>query len=381
VRLPSVPSPAPLTRVSPSLYEALKDCRAKALWMAHGQRGEVPSHPSALLGTCFHEVVAAAAGARLSADDPLAAGRCFDEVATQAYEAAHPLIGVKFSSPQRIPYYFLTRERAGVYAAEHVEGPGAGDAGTGRAVVETALRSRDGLVGGRPDRIDRDGREVVDFKTGRVAAESAGEVSAREERQLRLYVGLALDNDLEVDRGTIVRGNGRRVSMGITREAAESELEAARSELRGFNEAVEDGADFEQLASPSVDACRFCPCIPFCDAFWRRAEPSWEEEVGAHAEGAVRDLTRADLEPFRIVSLEVDVRAGTVPTGTFWIEHVPEGWLTADGSAAIEAGDLLRLVDVRIVLSDAGPSLRADRIMTAIWRVGDSEEPMAAHDG
>jgi PD-(D/E)XK nuclease superfamily len=334
----------------------------------------VPSHPAALLGTCFHDMVAAATSGRLDGADLEAARDYFDRVAVQAYEAAHPLIRVKFSSPQKIPYYFLMRERAAVYAHAHGWGEPLREGGGGGAVVETMLRSRDGLVVGRPDWIDVSNREVIDFKTGRVADDEAHSVSPREERQLRLYAGLAVDNDVAVERGTIVRATGQRVTASITPEAAQGELEQARAAMRDFNEAVEHGPDFARLADPSPEACRFCPCIPFCGAFWREAGEAWAREVGVHAEGTVRDVGRAELEAVHIVALEVDVRAGTVPHEIFWIEHIPEDWVTADGSSAIEPGNVVRLIDLRVVTGEEGWTLRADRIMTAVWRVADESE-------
>lgn len=352
------------------MYEALRDCRAKALWVAHGDRSEVPSHPAALLGTCFHDMVAAATSGRLDGSDLDAGGRYFDEAAEHAYERAHPLIRVKFSSPQKVPYYFLIRERAAAYAnASHRDREAGGGGGGG--VVETALHSRDGIVVGRPDWIDVGNHEVVDFKTGRVADDEAHNMSPREQRQLRLYVGLALENDHHVERGTIVRGSGQRVTSAITSEQAQEELEAARAAMHVFNDAIDQGLGFAQLAEPSPEACRFCACMPFCDAFWRDADEGWADNVGVHAEGAVRELTTAEREPVDIVALEVDVRAGTIPRQPFWIEHIPERWITADGSALTQPGEMVRLIDLRRAVGEDGWALRADRIMTAVWGMAD----------
>jgi hypothetical protein len=160
MRVPRAPIVSAIPQLSPSLYEALLRCRARAAWVAHGDRAAVPLAPKALLGTCFHAAVEQANLGRLSnlgREEQLEAARnIFDRRAQMIYAQAHPLLRAKFSSPEKLPYYNLYRERAAVEAADSAERiTPTGDADTAgqpvQAAVEGRLVSRDGLIVGRPD--------------------------------------------------------------------------------------------------------------------------------------------------------------------------------------------------------------------------------------
>jgi hypothetical protein len=371
VKLPDLPKATAIAHVSPSLYEALLSCRAKALWYAHGRSGAAPQHPMALLGTCFHEVMEASAEGLLDRNDPRTDARSrFDQLATEAHERAHPLLRLKFPRPEKMPYYHLLRERAAVVASRSA--PSGTAVGRSGHVVETTLTSRDGLVRGRPDKIDGASEEIFDFKTGYVAEGLEWVVSDKEARQLRLYAHLAAESAITVRRGTIVRGGGQTATIDLTMQEVADEASAARAELAGFNDAVARGAEFDDLAAPGPESCRFCACIPFCEAFWGRADLSWREDLGAHAEGVVASATSSSVQGAELVSFELDVSAGTTPRGSTWVEHVPSAWVEADGSAAAEHGDAVRVVDGRLT-SEAPAVIRPDRVMTSVWVLGEPE--------
>lgn len=242
MRIPQPPAIAPLPRVSPTIYEMLRVCRARAAWAAFGERTAVPEHPMALLGTCFHAVMEKAVAGELPVEE---AGRdaarlAFDQLVASRHGLAHPLLRTKFPSPDKLPYYNLFRERAALLASEAAQRRAAPPAGGSSAqaasdhadvLVETTLRSADGLLVGRPDRVNVQDAEVIDYKTG-VASEGDGwNVSDSESRQLKLYVALALDAGLRLAKGTIVRGDGRAATIRISSDEAEAEGQHARQEL------------------------------------------------------------------------------------------------------------------------------------------------------
>jgi len=57
MHIPNAPDVMPLQQLSPSIYEALLRCRARATWAAFGDRSTLPQHPKALLGSCLHGLV------------------------------------------------------------------------------------------------------------------------------------------------------------------------------------------------------------------------------------------------------------------------------------------------------------------------------------
>lgn len=383
MRIPEQPAVTELKHLSPSLYEAARLCKARAAWLAFGARDGVPSHPQALLGICVHAVVEEAHSGRFapwSEDSLLVAARnAFDHKAQELHEAAHPLLRVKFATPERIPYYYLSRERAAVLALDTAPRPNAAHApalvpGSGASstapgtLVETTLRSRDGLLLGRPDFVDPTVGEVVDYKTGAGRDDDPDGLSDTEVRQLRFYIHLGRERGLELRRGVVVRAGGRRVALNVTDADASEEGRQARDVLASFNARASEG--FKDLAEPSPDACRYCPCVPFCESFWGAVTSSWLDACGTQVEGTILAANRAVVHNTALVTLELAVTRGSVASGAAVVQHVPEAWACADASPPPQVGDLVRVVNARLV-DDGGESalIRPDRLTTAIWTV------------
>ena len=110
--LPLPPSPQPIQAISPSLYEAMRHCRARAVWARFGPRQVIPDVPNAVLGTSFHRVMEAAAERRLPPHSQVEARGLFDAEAQRIFEGAHPLLRNKYPTKAHLPNYFLQRERA-----------------------------------------------------------------------------------------------------------------------------------------------------------------------------------------------------------------------------------------------------------------------------
>ena len=388
MRIPEEPAIKQLKHLSPSLYEVARACGARAAWVAFGDHGRVPVHPRALLGMCVHAAVEEAHQGRLpSADEEscrAAARDVFDRKAKSLYDAAHPLLRVKFSSPERIPFYYLFRERAAVLALAtpvrtNAGGaparPGGPDAtGLPGALVETTLRSRDGLLVGRPDLVDVAAGEVVDYKTSAGPDDDPEGVRDSEIRQLRLYIHLAREQGLEIYCGVVVRGDGRRVTLAVAEPEAAEEAQRARETLSAFNAKASAG-DFRALAESSPDACRYCPCIPFCDAFWEAATPAWRNQCGTHVEGTVAAVERVVVQNTALLTFQLAGERGTVAQGPAVVQQLPERWVCADGASPPEVGDVVRVVDCR--LSDDGGEatlMRPDRLTTAVWTIRTAVE-------
>ena len=378
MKIPSPPDVVTLPRLSPNQYEAGRACKARLAWTTAGRRDELPEHPKALLGIWFHTVVEAAAEGRLSADNEeqtsAAAREMFDQTATAAYGRTHPLLRVKYPSVEVLPYYYLFRERAVLMArrvaARRRPPPQVGavcrHAAPSRPLVEETLTSSDSLLFGRPDYVDLQACEILDYKTG-AAADDAVAISPAEARQLRLYVHLALENDLPVSRGVIVRPGGRRADTEVTRSQADAEGRQAREVLENFNRTA--GRPFEEVATPSAETCTFCPCIPFCEPFWRGATPDWLEACGAHIEGRITATTESRIQGMRVLTFDLDVLRGTLDAERAFVEQVPESWTLTGGCSAPQIGVIIRIVHGRATLPAAVPVIRVDRTLTSLWTV------------
>jgi CRISPR/Cas system-associated exonuclease Cas4 (RecB family) len=312
------------------------------------------------------------------------AEKAFDQSALEMYERSHPLIRLKFPTPDRLPYYYLQRELAALLAVKveghSVEGSGAGNGGR----AERWFESEDGLLGGKPDFLDAAHHEVVDYKTGHVDEDIGDMVGERERRQLALYAYLANESGFDIEAGRIIRANGMQAVVPISHDEATEQAEAARSALAEYNEAV-GTSTFESLADPTPGNCRFCECKPLCEAFWNAASYEWEPECGTHVEGSVVSCSSPrTISGMELVTLEIEPTRGTVfSDGIVTLLQIPVEWFTADGDEPPREGDLIRLVDGQLVkVTEDGQerpaeplTIRGNRIKTTVWRVQPGVTP------
>jgi hypothetical protein len=327
-----------------------------------------------LLGVAFHRVMEAAQTAELG--DLVDARRVnaralFDQIADSLYHDAHPLVRLKFTSRERLPYYNLLRERAALLASlgESSGSPVTGGvAGSPPTLSERRFSSTDGSIVGRPDLLDVYNSEVIDYKAG-LMIEDPSVVVDREARQLRLYAYLAGEAGIEITRGTIIRGDAARASIEIPKETADQEADRARRVMNDYNAAI-DESSFAELARPSPDACRSCPCIPLCEAFWDAADPQWFTESSVHhIEGTVLELEEVTLQGVPVATLQIEVLRGTVEREMGVLEQIPVSWFTADGDRAPTLGDVVRVVSGHVTHPHEPMIVRADRTTTSIWRI------------
>jgi hypothetical protein len=379
MRVPPPPQVRPIERLSYSQCEAGLRCIARLAWSVSRERAPLPDTPGALLGQAFHAVLREAHAGRLGDDAGTAreaARQVFDHEAAGAWRSAHDLLRLKFREPRRMPFYNVKREEAAalaVLATAATHHPaGGGHAGVGTPRVhgsERWLESRDGLLVGRADYVDRFQRAIIDYKSGRAGEVNSLGISAEESRQLRFYAHLARENGAVIDFGVIVRGDGRRSQVQLTSSEAEAEGAQAREILRCYNAAVSGKAAFRELAVASEHACGGCACVPFCDAFWERADPSWSESCGTHLEGTVRECSASRVYGARLVQLRLAPSRGTFRApGDVEVQQLPAEWLEVGGDAAPAPGALLRIVHARGD-EDRPAVLRGDKAATAIWQV------------
>jgi hypothetical protein len=378
--VPQPPALTPLKHITPSIYEASTGCLAKAAWYAQGERSVLPEHPAAILGTSFHAVLAAAHRRGLTTEagfDRVSARQLFHGTARKLHNRAHPLIKLKFPMPERLPFYNLHRERAVLIAARIASEQPSPVSSGGRATAaraprtEAPLKSTDGLIVGRPDHVDGERHAVVDYKSGHVPECEAEAISSAEARQLRLYAYLALQAGIPVSKGMIIRGNGRYCELPIPPDEAEEEACRAKDRLLELNVAVNAGAAFRDLASPSPQHCRSCPCIPFCDAFWEHAAQDGEGECGCYVEGKVLETASRSILGVVLTTLLIEVEAGTVSVAQASVEQIPTEWLRVAGGTVPGPGDVIRVVQGRSRrTTESSAVIRVDKTTTSVWRLG-----------
>lgn len=376
MKIPEPPSIKAIQQFTPTLYDAALQCQARAAWIGLGNKHLLPQDPWSILGISFHRVLQSANKGLLPAEPEqraIAARHIFDAETQKLYESAHPFVRTKYSSANRLPFYNLYRERAVVLSEESISrnallpstAPGR-FANNHPLIVEETLSSQDDQLIGRPDLIERKSKSVIDYKT---RTTSDLEMSDQELRQLRIYVYLGAENGIDIFSGVIVRGNGHRVEVPIEPTEAAQEAAMARELLNAFNAAAATKPEFHAMATPSAEHCKFCPCIPFCEAFWQQAQPSWAENCGTHVQGRLVEPASPIANSTELVTLTIEVNAGTLPPGTFIVEQVPRSWFTHDGSPLPTTADTVRIVNAWLVPSLSLTVLRINKMTSAIWTV------------
>jgi hypothetical protein len=386
--LPTPPTLVTIDKISPSFYNAGLICKAKAAWQKFGARQSVPASTGSILGSCLHAVMERSnrGGISLGREGVEQAKTVFDEEARRRFAKAHPLIQAKFVSPEKMPFYFQRRARAAALAIQtSAEGvprtptPPQGVAaprtigGKPSRLIEQSLSSRNGVITGRIDLLDSLAGKVTDYKSGQAPRNLQTGLAENEIRQLCLYVHLALENGHNVTRAAITREDGSEYEIQISAAQATTEAEAAKVLMEEFNELVAGGCSFSSLANPSAKHCAGCPCIPFCEPFWKSAQPDWEELCGANIEGDISETRDATVAGATLKTLILNCRQGSTIRGQLVVEQIPLQWLSL-GSRVPVVGDSVRVVlAARSTRDPLTRVLQVDRIKsTTIWNLSSA---------
>lgn len=372
MEVPNPPELRPIDAISPTTYEAALKCGSRAVWSVLAPHGVIPQHPAALLGQSFHAVLAAANRGEIegtSDERRESARRLFCESAAAVLMASHPHLRTKFRSPQELPFFNASCERAALQASlmEPRRPPIRSNAGVQRAGgsrTEGLLASSNGRIVGRLDRIDATSETVIDYKSGRGGGQ---QLSDPERRQLRLYVHLAIQNGIFVRRGKIVRSNGQEILEDISCQEGSDEAEKAEGLLDELNSRIEAGASFAELATPSPESCKDCPCIPLCSRFWSESRPEWSEAVGIHVEGRVTGVQESRIRGVEVVAISLDLLRGTTPQGLGALQAFPRDWMTVGSGGPPTMGGLIRVAGARATDGTSPLSILVDRAGTTLW--------------
>jgi RecB family exonuclease len=373
MKIPREPQPTAFASFSPTLYSSYLKCKAQAIWRHSTQSKEIPESPHAILGQCFHGVLESAK--RPVTGDHESAKKhfrtIFDTKARECLQKAHEFNRRKFGSFEELPFYYLTRERAvrlalaSVVFGDHVEPD---HDIVSRNFVEKSLRSKDQLMQGRADFIDREKGQVIDYKSGDPTKLHADELSENEQLQLKFYASLAIDNDIEIAQGVIVRADGKTLAMDFDNASLEDFANTVKRDLSTFNSEIAQATTFQQFANAGPEVCSNCPCIPVCDEFWKNAKPEWVEHCGVNFEGVIDEVTEHKSQLYGdVVNLKMVQTKSTLEATDVHMNNIPRNWLT-DSIEPISAGTKVRVVKARSLdPKQELTELKFDKAFTTCW--------------
>lgn len=303
------PPSAPLAWLSPSAFEVLRACRLHMSYSRSGNGATSPPTAYQLLGDACHRVLERlAASRRIMADDWEASmEEEFDRAIHEAAEALaqHPdasLVGPPATWPG-----FATRKARLHKACARLRAL-LQDAGSdAEFVCEQSMSALGGRLRGRPDLIVRESAHhwVIDYKTGPILEGATDSPKEGYVRQLRLYAVMEREASGSLpDHAWLVPLKGPLLEVAV----AEPESRLVADELLDQLEAYNELAPGPQPASPSVEACGWCPHAGTCPDFWLACRADWAPRMLA-VRGVV---TQAQHTLIGGVTLFLDVRGGSV---------------------------------------------------------------------
>ena len=286
----------PISRVSPSRYDAMKQCSLREVWQAGGQPFLLPVSPAARLGSAIHQLLEDAGRGRLTPGGQETMEHRWDELVCEAESAMRASWLERQFVPLRlsVPDFEVRQRRAQqraltiAQAADSVRSKPA--PGRMPAVFEMWVATPDGSVGGYIDHVERrDGPILRDYKSGSIhdaaAGASANTVKESFVQQMRLYAALyAKTTGSWPAKLELVPLDGESAEIPFDAAVCEVLLEEVISTRSRINSTVVELAsrheDIEvRLASPSAASCRQClfrpACLPYRQA---RMNPSDDEE-------------------------------------------------------------------------------------------------------
>jgi hypothetical protein len=210
-----------------------------------------------------------------------------------------------------------------------------------RQSFEVAAASHDGIVVGRLDRIvwENENLVVTDLKTGRIA-DSADGLRPELRVQLMLYAYLMHQKVGQWPKTLKVQPiHGDAIEVNATPMEIESLVRELGRMLVETNQLISQvlsgKSDEAALASPSVDACRFCRFRLSCESYWeardRNPDQSWPRDICGRI-SAIKALGSG------LKMLELSGSGDA----TFVIRGVPESALVGD-----KRGEQVRACDLK----------------------------------
>ncbi len=215
--------------------------------------------------------------------------------------------------------------------------------------LEETLTSDDGLLKGRPDRVEQSptGAVVVDYKTGSLDNPANLE---RYEQQCLFYAWLWHDRHGDwPSRYQIVNPlTGKDHGGDVDSRAAKALAEDAR---RLAQRLEEDHPSPEEQASPG-EACASCEFRPWCEPFWLKAArptfevPAYGDRKRVSVQGVVREVrtqgTAGNRQAF--VHLRIEGGALTLQAPLPDFDHV----------GGLLSGERVRVLDALVSPEDEG---------------------------
>ncbi len=371
MRLQALPKLQPIKRLSPTLFDTLKQCSLRAGLRNVKAQQTTRGSKAALLGTLVHQVLEEAVSVYQAPEDVRAAAeKIWDRAKTGMEQKLHASPLDRSLLPiERWKRYAILRERTLRRYVDIASGQGPSE--TQVIARERQFRSATDEFTGKPDLILRraNGLVIVDYKSTEFSDDAHEQEKKIESwRQQILFYAVLIKRAFGEwpVAGEIRLLNTEVIPISIDPIAAEGVMAEAQVLKSKFNAKIDADVPQSTLAQYSADNCKFCEFKGACDTFWEQTPPpDPETDEYGYITGTVSKITTGRSG---ISSLVIESEKSDGSSQTWQISHLSNTQF--EDLETLKQGDSVRLIDFKI---DSNSPYRAKSTQNSvIWKLPDS---------
>jgi RecB family exonuclease len=287
----------PIKRLSPSRFIELKTCALRGILSASNFSSLLPLSPNARLGSIIHKMYELASKKAIRSEADFS--KEWDKALNQ--EEAKMISGLleknlvplerhakdfevkKNMCLRGIKPLFqtqpVTQDKEDHFQSVRSSMPATGS--------EYWIETEDKKLGGIVDEIRQtgDGIEIIDYKSGELfetTPDGARQIKKAYEIQLKMYAGLYFLKFKKCPvKLRLLNLNQASVDVPFTLEECLSLVEEAKQKLKETGDLISHNKDWENLANPHPQTCRYCAFRPVCKKYinTEKHESDWPFDV------------------------------------------------------------------------------------------------------
>lgn len=271
----------PLEKISPSRFIELEECSLRVSLAASGIPHLIPNSPAARLGTIIHKMFDLASKGVINTEID------FDKEWIKLLAKVENIMASNSLEKYFVPLnlnvrYFDVKKDLCLLGVQKIlglkksnfysQGLAQSQRSPNFTGSELYFETSDQKVNGVVDDIrqGKDGIEIIDYKSGVIIEETSTgtEIKNSYQIQLKIYAALYYFNKgFWPSKLTLLGINQQDFTVPFTPEECLSLIAKAKQKLEEVNNSIISARPWEELASPSARACKFCQYRPVCKKY------------------------------------------------------------------------------------------------------------------
>lgn len=319
----------PIERISPSRYYSLTNCILKEVLSTNREISELlPISPSIRLGIVIHNIIELASDGKIHNNKDFLTHwdneiKKFENIIDKNPMERHliPLSNSVYNF--QVKKYLCEHLVERFYKLEKINFNNKDRCSNS----EVAVESKNKKIFGKIDfiRTNRDGIQLIDYKTGNIFKEgdTSNGIKQEYQKQLKLYAALYFETfGFWPNKLTIITLDQNELDVLFDINECIDLLEEATNFLDEVNSKIIFMHNIEDLANPLPTNCNYCTYRPACLAYWRLKDNSKEWPIDL--KGEVIDVNLLNNGTLRIViknsESEINIRGLSLNRNSFLLK-------------------------------------------------------------